>query len=261
MASKRPRLDKSIPSTCNTEMSAMTEAISAAVTAKVMEKLQDKIKHKEFIDMSDILVDHHPADVDLHIAVKNKRVGVTSGKKRKFLNIENWTDAFAIFSSVLRKVNPNHLTLAEDLAIYTDLIRQIHKDGGDWYFYDVNFRQTLQNDDTLSWSYVDQILHTRALNRNITKQNNMQNKIQQAPYNSNIKPFPTAASRRTCHKYNEGRPCDGFCGYPHICRLCIKGHPMLQCNRNKTQNNVSSKAGVESTFNTARPSNMKPNSK
>jgi hypothetical protein len=25
----------------------------------------------------------------------------------------------------------------------------MHKDGGDWYFYDVNFRQTLQNYDTL----------------------------------------------------------------------------------------------------------------
>ena len=36
---KRPRLDKSIQS--NTEMSAMTEAISAAVTAKVMEQLKD----------------------------------------------------------------------------------------------------------------------------------------------------------------------------------------------------------------------------
>jgi aspartate 1-decarboxylase len=36
---KRPRLDKSIQS--NTEISAMTEAISAAVTAKVMEQLKD----------------------------------------------------------------------------------------------------------------------------------------------------------------------------------------------------------------------------
>ena len=36
---KRRRLDKSIQS--NTEMSAMTEAISVAVTAKVMEQLKD----------------------------------------------------------------------------------------------------------------------------------------------------------------------------------------------------------------------------
>jgi hypothetical protein len=49
-----------------------------------------------------------------------------------------------IFSSVLRNVNPNHPTLAEDLAIDADLIRQIHKDCGHWYFNDVNFGQTLQ---------------------------------------------------------------------------------------------------------------------
>jgi len=36
---KRPRLGKSIQS--NTEISAMTEAISAAVIAKVMEQLKD----------------------------------------------------------------------------------------------------------------------------------------------------------------------------------------------------------------------------
>jgi hypothetical protein len=33
----------------------------------------------EFIDMSDILVDHHPADVDQHLAVKTKRMGLTQG--------------------------------------------------------------------------------------------------------------------------------------------------------------------------------------
>ena len=93
------------------------------------------------------------------------------------MNIEYWTDVFAIFSSVLRSVNPNHPTLVDDLAVYIDL-RQIHKDGCDWYVYGVHFRQSLQNDDTLSWSYVDQILHTRALNRHISKQNNTQNNIQ-----------------------------------------------------------------------------------
>ncbi|CAC5396459.1 unnamed protein product [Mytilus coruscus] len=48
---------------------------------KINFKLQEKIKNKEFIDMSDILVDHHPAELDFHLAVQNKRVGLTSGKK------------------------------------------------------------------------------------------------------------------------------------------------------------------------------------
>jgi hypothetical protein len=46
--------------------------------------------------MSDILVDHHPADVDLHLAVKNKRVGLTSGKNGNFyiLKIEKRLSEF-----------------------------------------------------------------------------------------------------------------------------------------------------------------------
>lgn len=74
-----------------------------------------------------------------------------------------------------------------------DLIRQIHKDGGDWFFYNVNFRQAMQNDDTLSWSYVDQILHTRALNRS-----------KNAVVSTSIKPFQNQAPRKTCHKFNGG---------------------------------------------------------
>lgn len=38
--------------------------------------------------MSDVLVNHQPAELDLHLAVKNKKIGLTSGKKRQFLTIE-----------------------------------------------------------------------------------------------------------------------------------------------------------------------------
>lgn len=223
---------------------------------KINSKLQEKIKNKEFIDMSDILVDHHPAELDFHLAVQNKRVGLTSGKKKKFVSIESWTDAFSIFSSVLRKFNPTHPTLAEDLAIYMDLIRQIQKDGGDWYFYDVNFRQSMQNDDTLSWSYVDQILHTRSLNRFIPKVNNPNPMKRTHTYN-NAKPFPNSAPRKTCHRYNEGRICEGTCGYSHICSICFKGHSMSQCYRNKTTNrsndNGPSRKNFETTAHIQRP--------
>ena len=64
--------------------------------SKINPKLQDKIKHTEFIDMSDILVDHHPADVDQHLAVKTKRMGLTSGKNGNFniLKIEQTLSEF-----------------------------------------------------------------------------------------------------------------------------------------------------------------------
>lgn len=218
----------SLCSTTNLTHQSVYKPLGRPLYTKINVKLQEKIRSKDYIDMSDILTDHHPAELDLHLAVHNNRVGLTSGKKRKFLTIENWTDAFMIFSSVVRKANPNHPTISEDLAIYMDLIRQINKDGGDWYFYDINFRQSMQNDDTLSWSYVDQVLHTRALNR--PKQRPIMNS------NPN-KPFPYTASRKTCHKYNKngGRACNGSCGYLHQCFQCNGNHPMSLCPKQKFQ--------------------------
>lgn len=125
---------------------------------------------------------------------------------------------FYFFSSVIRKANPTNPSISEDLVIYMDLIRQIHKDGGDWFFYDVNFRQAMQNDDTLSWSYVDQILHTRPLNRS-----------KNAVVSTSIKPSQNQAPRKTCHNFNGGRDCNGMCGYLHACYNCKGNHPMSKC--------------------------------
>ena len=77
--------------------------------SKINPKLLDKINAHEYVNMSDSLVDHHPSEVDFHFSIKDKKLGLTSGKKRKFLTIENWTDAFAIYASALRRFEPKHL--------------------------------------------------------------------------------------------------------------------------------------------------------
>lgn len=221
---------------------------------KINVKLQEKILNREFVEMSDILVNHRPSELGFHFEVHNQKVGLASGKKRKFVNIENWTDAFAIFASVLRRGSPNHPTLAEDLAIYADLIRQIYKDGGDWYFYDINFRQNMQNDGALSWNCVDQLLHTRALsrnqNKNVNSNFNLGNVSKKSAKIGNFirfpqsaKPFPANAPRKTCHRYNEGRSCDGNCGYLHLCYICYRAHPMSLCikqNQTRPENRQTS---------------------
>lgn len=50
--------------------------------SKINAKLKDKIRSREFIDMSDVLVDHQPAELDSHLAVKNQKIGLTSGEKK-----------------------------------------------------------------------------------------------------------------------------------------------------------------------------------
>lgn len=98
----------------------------------VTPKLKEKILSNEFVQMSDILDPPTEMDfVDFHLSIKDKgKVGLTSNKKKKYVTIEEWTDAFSIFSSVLRQGNPDNHSLSESLAVYMHLIRSIQKDGG-----------------------------------------------------------------------------------------------------------------------------------
>jgi hypothetical protein len=81
-----------------------------------VKKFKKKINCHSFIDMAEILVplsDLEP--YDFHLAVQhNGRVGFTSGRKKKYLTIEAWTDAFSIFASVLRHGNKSNSDLPED---------------------------------------------------------------------------------------------------------------------------------------------------
>ena len=70
--------------------------------------------------MADILDPPIEMDfVDFHLSIKDRgKVGLASTKKKKFVTIEEWTDAFCIFSSVLREGSPDNPSLSESLAVY-----------------------------------------------------------------------------------------------------------------------------------------------
>ena len=52
--------------------------------------------------------------------------------KKKFLTIEQWTDAFNIYASVRRLKYPEE---AEGLAAYMGVVRRIAQERGSWHFY------------------------------------------------------------------------------------------------------------------------------
>lgn len=195
----------------------------------VTTKLKEKILSNEFVQMSDILDPPTELEfVDFHLSVKDKgKVGLSSNKKKKFVTIEEWTDAFNIFSSVLRQGSPDDRDLPESLSVYMHLIRSIQKDGGDWFHYDVTFRKARQGDLTMSWRHVDQVLYSRALMKKlggpIIHSQNTKNQL----------------FRPHCFRYNDGKSCNSQCKYPHICSTCFKPHPKTQCWRGRDKKSAS----------------------
>ena len=85
----------------------------------------------------------------------------TGTQKKRFLNIEQWTDAFNIFASVRRL---RFSAEAEGLAAYMTLIRRIAHDKGSWYLYDTTFRKLKQTTDR-AWDVIDNELFILALSQ------------------------------------------------------------------------------------------------
>ena len=193
---------------------------------KATQKIKEKIWAGEFVHMQDVLVDPGESDFSLGMSAAGGLM-VVPNKKKKFLTIEAWTDAFNVFASVARCQKPE---LHEKLAIYMETIRRISRDGGNWYFYDTNFRRTMQQDSSCEFNTILFELHSRALIKKPTSAA----PTHAAPKSVTSQPFRERGEiKKYCFPFNRGEQCKG-CKFPHLCFICSKPHPKTQCPSNKS---------------------------
>lgn len=201
--------------------SKMFQSASLPMHSFIPMKVKEKIWNSEFIDFSTAFNDDE--DTEKKITLSFDASGSTKliqKPKRKFITIEQWTDCFAKFSSVIRIKHPE---LADQLAQYSSVVRGIARCRGNWHFYDTQFRKLKQNVD-IPWDVIQHELYFKALNQ------------RQQPFRSGQgsaqKP---SAQVKSCNKFNSGEHCDG-CDYPHVCRICGGKHPRFKCyKRNQNQ--------------------------
>ncbi|XP_069138811.1 uncharacterized protein [Argopecten irradians] len=114
---------------------------------RVSNDMREKINSGKFIDLASLLDDSGEQESYLRLD-KSGFVQLPQPRKR-FLDINKWTDAFSIYASVLRQHHPN---LREPLATYQNVVRGIASNGGHWYFYDTNFRRMRESSPDLAWN-------------------------------------------------------------------------------------------------------------
>ncbi|XP_062590953.1 uncharacterized protein LOC134252480 [Saccostrea cucullata] len=186
--------------------------------ATVPNKIKSKIWSNEFIDLRSLLT--HQEEDPVTLLITPGVINLQHSQKSKTpLSINQWTDAFLVFTCIVIQQKP---TEAPHLLKYMSFIRELQKLHGDsaWRSYDESFRKLRETVD-LPWQKPVEELRGKSLAVS-TKQSNGQ------PFRG--KQVGRIGGVRFCFAYNQGNKCKSTpCPFTHICQACRGNHPKIKC--------------------------------
>lgn len=227
---------------------------SCPLGAAVNAKLKAKIWSDQYVDLAQLL----PSDKeDTYTVTVSKQGGrpnfavSPAGRPKSIANIDQWTDAFAIYAAIRVERSPNE---AGGLLKYLSTVRQLSRkcDPKWWAYYDTQFRHHREAVGSLSWGDIHWELYLHVTTQPRT-----------------FRPFGNGSgnSPRTSHKLPQGQ-CWGFhrsgkcttgssCQFSHSCFLCKESHPVFRCKLPAAAKYRSSGSGKGS--NQSQPSTSNSN--
>ena len=208
-------------------------SISVPLTSRVSSKIKAKIWANEFISFGTLLSDS-PQEVGKYSLSMAPSVGASSQPQltlepchtsKRITNISQWVSAFTIFVSMYLEKVANE---AVQRMKYCEVVRDLASKGGDWHWYDEQFRYLRQSSpDQYPWDQIHWELWLRASNPFRKSQTQpLTNKRFRSQW------FP----KGTCWDFQSGKHCAG-CQFEHLCFRCGGEHPGGQCSApyNKTR--------------------------
>ncbi len=151
-------------------------------------------------------------------------------KKQKFLNFQDWSSAWNIFSAVLCE-ETGDASLPIRLAKHFQVVQSLANVNQDWRSYDIGFRQLLEA-GLVGWGQIHQELLTEAKYR------------QSAPIpgaarpSRPLPPLPLQFlplkqyPRGFCFSHHTKQACaNRACSYDHRCFNCGNPHPFTTCRQ------------------------------
>ena len=203
-------------------------SVTVPLGSRINTKLKAKIWANEYVDFG-ALLDPSPTPEKYSISFTTPQDSATSQPKltlepttppKKISSIDQWVSAFHTFVAVYCAKNPKEIA---NLMKYCETVRDIATRGGDWSYYDEQFRFLRQSDPNLyPWDNVHWELWHRAVTFRAKNNNFRVDKTQGRPKGK--PPLP----KGTCWSYNTGKHCSG-CRYDHKCYKCGGKHAGSQC--------------------------------
>jgi hypothetical protein len=164
---------------------------------------------------------------------------VPSSKTRKIKTIDHWCSAFNTFIAIYCKAHPSSI---QDLMQYVETVRGLATEGGDWSYYDQNFRFAKEKYvHAYPWSVINWELRMKARERGKPFEGSSKKASDQGsqPFRKGGRSPPLGF----CRKFHKGEHCPFPCKYDHKCYLCKSGsvHPAANCKTSLSNQNENTK--------------------
>ena len=196
----------------------------------VTDNVQTKIKQNEYVNLASLLrctMEGKDPQQETLIGFDERGNIVTKPKSltEKIMTIEQWTDAFFVYSSIYLSAHPDQ---TQDLLQYMFVIREAARkhDGDQWRTYDEQFRLR-QGTSFTPWSRINSDLWLRCFSGT--------NKLSPRPFADSQAKMPPPP----CIDFNKGFCQWKSCRFPHVCAICSSAqHGRWRC-RMSTPSNVA----------------------
>ena len=199
---------------------------SLPIDARVSEKIRSKIWNNEFFDFADLLSnpvfeDRYQLTLSNSSTQKFPALWVEPlSRAKKHMSIETWLSCLHNFVGVYTSRFPHE---APALMKYGEVVQDLAARGGNWKFYDENFRFLRQAQPaSFPWGVTHWELWMRA-QHSVKQQTNAANP-------GRAKPQDRGTSKGYCFKFHKGMECIPNCAYKHLCYKCQGSHPVSRCN-------------------------------
>lgn len=208
-------------STCSLSLlnqsSQNSQSISTAsdnLSMHVSASNKEKICKGEYIDLALLLQNNYiQQKPNQTISLISGELVIQQKQQQKITNIEQWTDAFIVYTSIFCHTHPSNF---QQMLKYLNNIRTAAKRCGNnlgWKNYDETFRLKKAQDPSYDWGTIDTELWLMFVNQ------------------TGATSLSTSSTfMHKCYAYNYNGYCTRpQCTYSHSCIRCFAAHPLIKC--------------------------------
>ena len=217
-------------------------SLDRPIDVKVSDKIRDKIWSGQYVDLTSLLDTQHDDTATFQI-VSNAGEPLRLAPHKpsnKITSLSKWTDAFLVYFTIYTRKYPDQVP---KLTAYMQLIKRLAIKGGDFLFYDREFRYLRQSGHS-GWDvHLDLWLEARDFRGS---SNNTQTTNNSKQYNTNNNrnnnnsfrgqsrtPNKSPHPMGYCFRYHTTGHCNNFaaCSFRHTCYTpaCGGRHPVTAC--------------------------------